>query len=74
MSERHQYKVDFESEYSEYLRLHSTISQRMQTFSALRDRLHNAAPNSPEYEVFVAAIIFAYSLFSHRFYWFLGGF
>jgi len=52
-SERHRYKAEFTSEYSEYLRLHDTISQRMKTFSALSDRLKLAAQNSPEYEVFV---------------------
>jgi len=50
-SERHRYKADFTSEYSEYLRLHGSISQRMKTFSALSDKLKQAAPHSSEYEV-----------------------
>lgn len=50
-SERHRYKADFTSEYSEYLRLHDNISQRMKTFSALSEKLKQAAQHSSEYEV-----------------------
>jgi len=52
-SERHHYKADFTREYSEYLRLHDSISQRMKTFSSLSESLKQAASHSPEYEVFI---------------------
>jgi len=55
-SERHRYKADFTSEYSEYLRLHDSISQRMKTFSALSDKLKQATPHSSEYEVIVVNV------------------
>jgi len=50
-SERHRYKADFTSEYSEYLRLHDGLSQRMKMFGALSDKLKQASQHSTEYEV-----------------------
>ena len=57
-SERHRYKADFMSEYSEYLRLHGSISQRMKTFNYLSDRLKQAAKHSSDYEVCVGQRVF----------------
>lgn len=49
-SDRHRYKDDFTNEYSEYMRLHDMISQRMKTFGTLSDRLRQAPDHSAEYE------------------------
>ena len=56
-SERHRYKADFTADYSSYLRLHDTISQRMKMFSALSDRLKLTTQDSPEYEVLSVTVL-----------------
>jgi len=63
--ERHRYKTDFTSEYSEYLRLHKNISERMKTFSALSDRLKQATQHSPEYEVSTTVCVLSILLTMH---------